>query len=121
MMPFINPETVKEFRKELKKLLPEYKLSVRTSPSYTSVNVAIITAPFQMLDDPATDHENINDFYIDDLYKHNPKKIEVLKTICEVIKSKQKTMESGYDTLYNYHVHITIGRWDKPFEVVKNK
>ena len=72
-MPYIPTETVKVKRNLLKKLLPEWKLSV-TTRNHSKINVALMEGPLDIDWDNKTypGHEDVNHFYIEKHYEDQP-------------------------------------------------
>ena len=114
-MPFIETSQVAEIRNQLKKELPEFKLSV-TREHYSCVNVSIMSGPVKF----RKDYEQINHFYIDDNYKDDPTARDILTKIKDITMKNERTMfiDGDYGAVPNYYVHISVGKWDKPYRQV---
>jgi hypothetical protein len=121
-MPYIPTETVKVKRNLLKKLLPEWKLSV-TTQHHSKINVALMAGPLDIDWDNKKypGHEDVNHFYIESHYKEQPELCKVLMTIKNVVSSEQKEIvyDGDYGSVPNYYVGIEIGKWDKDYKVIK--
>ncbi|MFS4469139.1 LPD29 domain-containing protein [Maribacter sp. 2210JD10-5] len=117
-MPYITTEEVKEKRNAIKKALPDFKFSV-TRQNGTSISVAIMEGKLDLMGDSQRDYESVNHFYIEDNYKDKPEVKKVLKTIYDIAKGGQRelTYDGDYGSVPNFYVDITIGRWDKPYEI----
>ena len=66
-MPYIPTETVKEKRQELRKMFPDYKLSV-VCDNYSSIDVSIMSGPIdiQFRESDCMDrYEQVNHFHIE--------------------------------------------------------
>lgn len=120
-MPHISTERVAEIRKQIKAQFPNFKISV-TCRNYSTVCIAIIEAPFNMLIDASKKYEDVNHFYIAEHYADYPQIKEVLLQLYQIANSGNGTeCEDGdYGTIPNFYVDINIGSWDKPF-IVKEK
>lgn len=120
-MPHISTERVAEIRKQIKAQFPQFKISV-TCRNYSTVCIAIIEAPFNMLIDASKKYEDVNHFYIAEHYADYPQIKEVLLELNKIANEGNGTeCEDGdYGTIPNFYIDINIGSWDKPF-IVKEK
>lgn len=116
-MPYISKEQVAQKRKELKRALPEFKLSVRNE-RHSSIRVEILEGPIDMLPGGQT-HTHVNHYWIDDHYADQPQIREVLKTIYNILSRDQEEVvyDSDYGSVPNFYISIDIGRWDRPYVV----
>lgn len=116
-MPFISKEEVAQKRVELKRALPEFKLSVRRV-RHSSISVDILEGPIAMLPEGKS-YESVNQYYIDEHYADQPQVREVLKTIYNVLSRDQRELvyDLDYGSVPNFYVNMSIGRWDKPYVV----
>ena len=119
-MPYITSETVKAKRKELRAMFPAkagWKLSVRKS-HHSGIDVTFLRGPVA-LTSSEDGYQQVNHFYIDD-HACSPEAAEVLKKAASVAQSGQRTIvvDSDYGSVPNYYVHLQVGRWDAPYEVV---
>lgn len=116
-MPYISKEQVKQKREALKKAFPDFKLSITSD--YSEIRVAIMEAPFNLMEGVNQNYESVNPYYIAENYKDNPKKMEVLLKIRDIINSGNGTeVEDGdYGTVPKFYISIMVGKWDKPFKV----
>ena len=119
-MPHITTERVSEIRKELKREFPNFKFSI-TKRHHSTVVVAILAAPFNMLSDETNErrYEGVNHFYINEHYKENTKVRDILLKIEEIINNGNYTVcqDSDYGAIPSFYIDIKIGDWDKPFIV----
>jgi hypothetical protein len=117
-MAFISVKEVKEKRERLKKELPTIKMSV-TCRHHSSIDVHIISAPFDMMPDKEKKYEQVNQYYISDHYKNSPQVRDVLLQIYKIISEGKKTIseDGDYGSIPNFYCNIAIGKWDKPFVV----
>jgi hypothetical protein len=123
-MAYISTEEVKEIRDQLKKEFPVkkgWKLSVR-GENYTTVRVSFLKAPINL--DPKNEGDyTINEYYIDEYYGDQPELVKVFKKTKEIINTvKQNENRNAEDIYadyadYNYFYFISVGKWDRPFEV----
>lgn len=118
-MPYITKEQVAAKRAALKKALPNFKLSVRNR-DYSKIDVAIMSGPIEMTQDPRG-YEQVNHFWIDSHYEDRPEIKEVLNTINRICKEDQRELvyDGDYGSVPTFYVGISIGQWDRPYEVKK--
>ena len=116
-MPYISKEEVAQKRKELKRALPEFKLSV-VNRGHSQISVSIIEGPIEMLE-PGKSYESVNHYYIKDHYKDQPAVRKVLQTIYDIISRDQSELvyDGDYGSVPTFYVSISIGRWDRPYVV----
>jgi hypothetical protein len=116
-MPYITKDEVKTIRLALKKAVPNLKLSVRKEHDM-SVRVAVVKGDI----DFGVDYDQVNHFYIKNHWNGNPKACEALEKIYNTIRTAHEQREITYDGDYgsvpNYYINITIGKWDKPYQLV---
>lgn len=118
-MPYIRTEEVKEIRDALKAnpKLKKFKLSV-VRHHHSSVHIAIMKGP-----DLGTKNININKFWYKDHLTEFPKLVKVLAEIEKtVLKTKEQrtVVEDGdYGSIPNYYWDMSLGKWNKEYEVVK--
>jgi len=117
-MPSVNREDVKAKRELLKKTFPKFKFSVRVENGM-SISVKVLNGPFQLLKDPSKKYENVNYFYIRDHYKELPKASNFLSKVYEIINKGNYTIteDGDYGSIPKFYVDISVGSWDKPYEV----
>lgn len=113
-MPFISVQRVAEIRRELKKAFPLFKLSVRCE-NYSTVRVAILSGPVNLLEKPDKGHEHINHYYINDNYQGE--KREILNKIYEIMNkgNGMECMDSDYGAVPDFYISLNIGEWDRPY------
>jgi len=122
-MAYIKTETVKEMRNELKSLFPVkegWKISV-TRENYSCVHCAILVAPFELRTDLTRTYESFNNYWIDENYENNePARIALTKIKDVLNKDNYDNSDSMTDYFdVGHYVRISIGQWNKPFEVKK--
>lgn len=117
-MPYITTERVKEIRQELKKVFPNFKFSV-TREHHSTVNVSVLSAPFNLLPDEEVKYESVNQYYISEHYKEIPQKKEVLEKIFSIMDAGNKIMfeDGDYGSIPQFYTHLSIGKWNQPFQV----
>ena len=118
-MPYITTEKVKEKRARIKKAFPNFKFSI-TREHYSTINVDILEAPFNMLTNKeGQTYEQVNHFYIEEHYKNTPKIKDVLLGIYEIMRDGRRVIseDSDYGSIPNFYTNISIGRWDRSFQV----
>ena len=113
-MPYITTENVKMIRNRIKKEFPNIKFSV-TRRHYSEVVVAIMESDI----DFGTTHQQINEFYIERNWEHNPVAKELLLKVMEIVETTHEQKELVYDQDYgsvpNYYISIQIGKWDREY------
>lgn len=119
-MPYISSETVKAKRKELRAMFPSkdgWKLSVRKS-DHSGIDVTFLRGPVALTKDDSG-YQQINHFYID-RSACSEEAASVLKKAASVASAGRKTEHvcSDYGSIPTFYVHLSVGRWDSPYEVV---
>lgn len=113
-MPYIKTESVKQIREELKRALPEFKLSV-VREHHSSVNVSIMAGSV----DFGGDHLDINQYWYKDHYKDNPEVLKVIETILNTIYKVETPRElvndSDYGSVPTFYINISVGKWDRKY------
>ena len=119
-MAYITTEQVKEIRNNIKVKFPTkkgWKFSVRRN-HYSEISVEIMKSPIDLLD--GENHSNgyiqVNSFYPEN-YKHG----NIFETITKI------AMDGNFDksdimTDYfhvGWYYSLSVGKWDKPFELTK--
>ena len=111
-MSYISPkEITANIRKELKAQFPNFKFSV-TRKDYNSISVAIMKGDH----DFGTTHEQVNHYQVSSHWTgQNREILEKIVNICTM--DRYITSEDAdYGNIPNYYLHISIGKWDKPYE-----
>ena len=138
-MAYISTDDVKHIRNELKKELPQYKFSV-VRDHHSSVSIALMKGPafndyeyFDRYNNTITtanlsdgEHHQINQFHLEDFYgKENADILSKIDTISRTAPAKNggKVWYNDSDIMTDYfdiayYVHISVGKWNKPYEVV---
>ena len=105
-------QKVAEIRKQLKAQFPDFKFSVRKRDC-NSMSVYILSAPYKMIEEG---YQQVNEYYIDSHYEGRTK--EDLLKIKDIVMKDVTYYETGdYGTQPNFYTWISIGQWDKHFEV----
>ena len=116
-MPFITSEETKAIRTEIKKSLPDFKVSV-TKQHHSSVTITILEGKV----DFGSEYVQVNHYCYKDHYKNNPEALAVFDKIMSVLESlkpqKEITYDSDYGSVPNYYLHIHVGQWDKKYKKV---
>lgn len=122
-MAYIGKEDVAAIRNELKAAFPKYKFSVRKGAGSLSVDVTIVkgTAKFE-----GKTYAQVNNYWIDSHWKDAEDKM-VLEKVNEIMHNapgraggKVYFDESDAQTDYfhtAFYTHLSIGSWDKPYEM----
>ena len=137
-MAYISTDDVKHIRNTLKKELPQYKFSVVRDHT-SSVTIALMKGPafkdFEYFDRYAHEtkigtlndgHHQINQYHLEDFYvKENAKVLDKIHSIALTAPAKNggKVWYNNSDAMIDYfdtayYVHIEVGKWNKPYEVV---
>ena len=138
-MAYISTDDVKHIRNELKKELPQYKFSV-VRDHHSSVSISLMKGPafndyeyFDRYNNTITtanlsdgEHHQINQYHLEDFYgKENAEILSKIDTISRTAPAKNGGKvwynDSDIQTDYfdiAYYVHISVGKWNKPYEVV---
>lgn len=138
-MAYISTDDVKHIRNELKKELPQYKFSV-VRDHHSSVTISLMKGPafndyeyfdrYNNVTKTANlsdgEHHQINQYHLEDFYgKENAEILSKIDTISRTAPAKNGGKvwynDSDIQTDYfdiAYYVHISVGKWNKPYEVV---
>jgi len=119
-MPHISSEDVKTRRNLIRKEFPRFKFSI-TRGHYSSINVDILEAPFNMLTNKdGRTYEQVNHYYIGEHYKDFPQVKEVLEKIYSIMSSGNHIIaeDGDYGSIPAFYTNISIGTWEKPVKVV---
>lgn len=113
-MPFISTQKVAEIRAELKKKFPEFKMSV-TCRHYIEMAVSLMRGPV----DFGESYIQVNQYHIEDHFKGQAS--EILQAIYNIISKdcKEQSYSEDYGSIPSYYIHLTVGKWDKPYELIK--
>jgi len=134
---------MKQFAKEVRQYLKGFeRCKFSVTSAYNKINVTVLAAPFEAWDWDAIEEENkrvepysqinvdslkesrnssVNHFHIEEsenFYTDEMKKI--LVAITKFLKRDVKIVseDSDYGSIPNYYINLSVGNWDKPFEVV---
>jgi len=121
-MAYIKSEQVKEMRNKIKEMYPAkqgWKFSI-TREHYSIVRCEILSAPIELRLDNSRTNESVNDFYIESRYDgKNNIATEILKNINNILNFNNFDNSDVMTDYFNvgHYVNISIGAWDKPFEL----
>ena len=136
-MAYISVEDVKMIRNALKKEMPQYKFSV-VRDHHSSVTIAIMKGPafaeFEYFDRYTHEYkkgtlgdnngyDQINTYHTGDFYgKENAAIFDKIVKIAKTAGDKKwyddsDAMTDYFDTAY--YVHLNVGKFEKPYEVVE--
>ena len=137
-MAYINAEDVNHIRVALKKEFPQYKFSV-TRDHHLGVNINFMKGPRfaeyeyfdrysgEMKEDNLDGHHQINQFHLESFYgKENA---EILGKVSEIAHTapglaggkkyyNNNDIQSDYFDVA-YYVSISVGKWNKEYEIVE--
>ena len=137
-MAYINAAEIKAIRKELKEKFPTHKFSVKILAA-SSVSVSVVEGPafsqeeaqWSHLEEKFVEHDlnkgstSINEYSLEG---HYPKNAEFFKQILEIIKTApfnagvgdlwfdKSDMMTDYAHIA-YYIYLSVGAWNKPFQV----
>ena len=138
-MAYINAEQTKAIRKALKKRFPDHTFSVTKMSGGYGVNVAVMAGPAfkkeaeqynrdedkYVTPDLNEGYSSINHFCVKENYPNNAK---FFQEVVEIIKTApyyagvgdlwfdESDIQSDYFHTA-YYMSISVGQWDKPFQV----
>ncbi len=134
-MAYITAEDVKAIRNELKARYPQFKFGCKKSSGSLSVDVTIKQGPVDFIENylaGATPGANVdyirksgtlqvNPYWLDSTYSGEA--LTILEDIVKIVKTApargwydRSDIQSDYfDTAYYFH--ISIGEWNKPYQV----
>ena len=136
-MAYISTDDVKKIRNALKTEMPQYKFSV-VRDHHSSVNIAMMKGPafaeFEYFDRYAREYkkgtlgqndgyDQINTYHTDNFYgKENAAIFDKIVKIAKTAGDKKwyddsDSMTDYFDTAY--YVHLNVGKFGKPYEVVE--
>lgn len=119
-MAYINKDQVKEIRDQIKAEFPAkegWLFSIRNH-HHMEVSVEILRAPVNLLGEDNPDYETINHYHLN---WYTGEKREILEKITK-IANKGNFDKSDIQTDYfhvGWYFSLSIGRWDRPFELAK--
>jgi hypothetical protein len=118
-MPYISPEEVKAIRENLKKEFGKsIKFSVRRSHSST-IDIVLVAGNV----DFKTTYEQVNQFYVEEHWKHLPQASEVLSKIVKIVNGVKRYEDRNAGDITadygdsNYFLHLSVGDWNRPYQV----
>jgi hypothetical protein len=115
-MPYITTAAVKEIRNELKARFPKFKFSVVRRDGM-AVNVSVMRGPI----DFGKSDVSVNKYWLDQHWGHNPKALKFLKEVVSIVGREQRelTYDGDYGSVPTYYYDISIGQWNRPYELLK--
>lgn len=120
-MPYIKPDEVKAIRNAIKNEFKNYKFSI-TTIDYSEVNVTILEADIDFNLNECG-YEQVNHYWIENNYDNNPIARDFLLRIIEIIETVKPNCivddNPDYGSIPNYYMSIHIGKWDKPYKLIK--
>jgi len=116
-MPFIDKDSIKKKRGEIRAVLPGFKVSVRNM-DYMGVRIVIQEGPVDF-DLGDRGYKTVNHFHYRSCFADRPDAVEVLDRVMAIAAGDQR--ESFYDSDYgsvpNFYVRLSIGEWDRPYQI----
>lgn len=121
-MPYLSTEHAKRIRDNVKKAFPEFKFSIRKE-HHSSIVVSILSGPIELItkDIYTNRYEQVNHYYIKEHYKDFPEIKDMLLKLYKIINEGNYTenVDGDYGAIPSFYVNIEIGKWNKPYEVIK--
>lgn len=116
-MPYITKDQVAAKRKAIKAAFPNYKISIRNL-NHSKVKATILAGPIALTQNE-NGYESVNHFYIKENYKDRPEVSKVLQGIVDILKADQTelTYDGDYGSIPTFYVGLSIGDWDKAYQV----
>jgi hypothetical protein len=120
-MPHITKEEVAAKRKAIKKALPEYKFQIRMKHHH-AIKVRVLQGPVELTDQP-DGYEDVNHFWIEKQFGDRPEAYRVISTINQILTQDkcQEVYDGDYGSVPNFYTKITIGSWDRPYQLKQPK
>ena len=121
-MPYISKERVKEIREAIKAKYPDFKFSV-TNENHSSVSVAIMSGPLKLLIYGENGYVQVNQYWINDNYADNPEIRDFLLGVYEIMNDGNgiETDDGDYGKVPKFYTNISIGKYNKPYQVIESK
>jgi len=126
-MAYIGKEDVAAIRKELKERFPGWKFSVKKGSGSLSVDVTILQGKAKF---EGKDYAQVNQYWINDHWK-DAEDAAVLNMINEIMhnapgRAGGKVFFDHSDAMTDYfhtafYTHLSIGSWDKKYQLVDAK
>lgn len=124
-MAYMNKERKAQIKAELAKVLPKgWKISMRVD-HHTSLDVAIMSAPVDLMQF-AQDHEKsrihyqVNHYHLGTRFHGEVLEImEKIRAALNCINHDRSDIQSDYFDV-GYYLHVSVGKWNKPFVCVAN-
>jgi len=125
-MAYISAAKTREIKKRLNKAFPKFKFSVRNR-NYSSVDVTIVSGPvrFDLTDEARriatwSPEKNPSYMQLNHYHLHSYTHSELLEKMVAIINDgnydRSDIMTDYFDV--GWYVHLSMGSWDKPYEVV---
>lgn len=122
-MAYITSNSVKEIRNNIKNLYPAkngWKFSI-TRENYSCVKCEILAAPIELRIDTTKENEGVNNFWLESRYEgKNETATEILKNINEILNLNNFDNSDAMTDYFHvgHYVTISIGAWNKPFQLI---
>ena len=115
-MSYITSESVAQKRKQIKAAFPNFKFSV-TRSHYSGISVDILSGPIDM----GVDYQQVNPYYIKEHYANKPEVMNLLLGVQQIaaLGKEVEVVDADYGSVPNFYVNISIGNWDKPYQIKK--
>lgn len=122
-MTVTNVYDLKEITKEVRELLKKEFQDCRFSVSFkdNSLRVALMSAPRSPLKStaPVQGHTDVNEYHLSRSEYLTPAGINLFRKVYKIASTwnwDRSDIQSDYFDV-NYYLNLSVGKWDKPFEV----
>lgn len=120
-MAYISTEKAAQIRKRLKEEFPEIKFSVALGSGKYSLNVTILKSPYEFrpIDSEHLGYVDVNQYWVDS-ERFGYRNVDILKRIIAICNDgnwdRSDVMTDYFEV--GWYLHLYIGQWNKPFELV---
>ena len=114
-------EKLKNLKLEINIRFPKVKISARKD-NHSGLHVRVISADFEIFIDKSIKSSQISKYIDDECIgtDYTQKGYDLLRFIIDEIHQDVKYYETAdYGTQPSFYLHLSVGNYDKPFEVIK--
>jgi len=115
-MPYITKEEVARKRKLIKSEFPDFKFSFKMD-NYSTIDVTVMSGPIDMKN--KCKGYQVNPYGIEQHFKDEKEIKDFLLKVYEIANegNGDEYESADYGMYPKFYVHITIGTWDKNYEL----
>jgi hypothetical protein len=121
-MPYISKDEVKVKRNLIRKMFPEFKISVRQE-HYSVIRVVIKSGPLDLMKAArkGDSYVQVNQFYIKEHYKDFPDVSKFLQDIYDICRKGNyiESEDGDYGSIPSFYCSINIGDWDNSYVLIQ--